>query len=226
MRILGSSDWRIFYGCLILAGISPRSFAGMTVYDLNDVVRLRLEELSFFSVVLALCGLAIRALWNWVAKDFKNWPRLTYGKALALTGLLSLLMLLVLSMISGARELMTPGAWNRQGSAYRLRTEANAEQRRIGMEGLRSAIFAYAREHGGRFPPHDFVPEIPERIWAAPDLQGTRYIYLAGFDTNATTNIIACEPQNFGDLRNVLFGNGEIKQLSGEALKKILRGDR
>jgi hypothetical protein len=198
----------------------------MTVYDLNDVIRLRLEELSFFTVVLLLCALAIRALWNWVAKDFKGWPRLTYGKALALTGLLSLSMLLVLSMISGARELMTPGAWNRQGNAYRLRTEANEEQRRIGMESLRSAIFAYARDHGGKFPPHDFVPEIPERIWAAPDLQGTRYIYFGGFNTNAATNIIACEPQHFGNPRNVLLGNGEIKKFTTKALNGAIHGDQ
>src|SRR5262249_4106450 len=95
---------------LMLLGTAESAWAGMTVYDLNDVARLRLEYISFFTVLLLFCGLGIRFLWNYVAKDFPRWPRLTYGKALCLTGLLSLLMLLVLSMISGARELLTPGA--------------------------------------------------------------------------------------------------------------------
>jgi hypothetical protein len=97
----------------------------MTAYDLNDVARLRLEDISFFALMLLLCAAGIRFLWNHVAKDFAGWPRLTFGKALCLTGLLSLLMLLVLSMISGARELLTPGAWRRQGSSYRLTDPAS-----------------------------------------------------------------------------------------------------
>lgn len=36
---------------LTLAG-APSLRAGMTVYDLNDVVRLRLEDISFFAVLL------------------------------------------------------------------------------------------------------------------------------------------------------------------------------
>jgi hypothetical protein len=34
-----------------------------------------------------------------------------------------LLFLLILTMISGARELMTPGAWEKHGSTYRLKDE-------------------------------------------------------------------------------------------------------
>jgi hypothetical protein len=32
-----------------------------------------------------------------------------------------LLFLLILTMISGARELMTPGAWEKHGSTYELK---------------------------------------------------------------------------------------------------------
>lgn len=200
----------------------PSAFAGMTVYFLNDIVRLRLEELSFFAVVLCLCGWGVKGLWNSLAKDFTSLPRLTYRKAMALTLLLSVLMLLVLSMISGARELMTPGAWNRQGSAYRLNTEANQEQRRISIESLRTAVFSYARDHDGKFPPHDYVPEVPERVWAAPDIEGTRYIYFGGFATNHATRIIACEPKKFGDPRYVLLGSGEIQRHSSAAIMGLM----
>src|SRR5689334_8361939 len=77
-----------------------RAHAGMTVYDLNDVVRLRLEDISFFVVLLLVCGLGVKLLWNSFAKDFQRLPRLTFLRALSLTGLLGLAMLLVLVMIS------------------------------------------------------------------------------------------------------------------------------
>src|SRR5215471_12720972 len=158
--------------------------AGMTVYDLTDVARLRLEDISFFGFLLLLATLGIRLLWNFLAKDFTRLPRLTFLKALSLTGLLSLFMLLVLVMISGARELLTPGAWSRQGSHYRPNDVGNAEQRQQSIEALRSALVQYAHNHDGRFPPHDYITEIPTRSWEAPDSSGTRYIYFAGLTMN------------------------------------------
>ena len=83
--------------------------AGMTVYELTDVVRLRLEDISFFLFLLLMATLGIRFLWNYVAKDILVMPKLSFLKALSLTLLLSLFMLLVLVMIAGARELLTPG---------------------------------------------------------------------------------------------------------------------
>src|SRR5258708_5020817 len=149
---------RLLFGIAVLSAAFPAR-AGMTVYDLNDVVRLRLEDISFFTVLLLLCVFGIRFLWNYVAKDIPRIPRLTYSKALCLTGLLSLLMLLVLSMISGARELLTPGAWRRQGSEYRFSDTANEPLRRQSLEALRSALQSYAQAHSGKFPSHDFVPD-------------------------------------------------------------------
>jgi hypothetical protein len=63
----------------------------------------------------------VKGLWNYLAKDFQKLPRMSYGKALAAVTLWGLLFLLVLSMISGARELMTPGAWEKQGLTYKLK---------------------------------------------------------------------------------------------------------
>ena len=146
----------------------------MTVYDLTDVARLRLEDISFFAFVLLLATLGIRFLWNSLAKDFARLPRLSFLKALSLTGLLSLLMLLILVMISGARELLTPGAWYRQGSHYRPNDVGNREMRRQSMEGLRAALMQYANAHAGRFPPHDYVSEVSTKLWEAPDSSGTR----------------------------------------------------
>lgn len=42
---------------------------------------------------------------------------------MGLVVLWGLLFIVVLAMISGARELMTPGAWEKQGATYRLAGE-------------------------------------------------------------------------------------------------------
>jgi hypothetical protein len=44
----------------------------------------------------------------------------SFGRAVAGVFLWGLLFIIVLTMISGARELMTPGAWEKQGVTYRL----------------------------------------------------------------------------------------------------------
>ena len=199
----------------------------MTVYDLNDVVRLRLEDISFFTVLLLACGLGIRFLWNYLAKDFPGWPKLTFGKALSLTALLSLLMLLVLSMISGARELLTPGAWRRQGSSYRLNDPASEPLRQTSLEGLRAALQVYSQTHGGQYPEHDFVPEIPDKVWQSPDAAGTRYVYFG--HPKSPTSIVACEPISFGDKRFALLGNGQIEKMTTARIREqvgLLMADR
>lgn len=192
------------------------------MYDLNDVVRLRLEDISFFVLLLVLCAFGINLLWNQVAKGFAKLPRINFVRSLCLTGLLSLLMLLVLSMISGARELLTPGAWRRQGSAYRLNDAASEPSRQRSMEFLRGALRSYADQHDGNYPAHDFVPDIPEKIWQAPDSVATRYVYIGGSKRNSTNQVVAYEPPNFGEQRFVLFADGEIKKLSTTEIRRVL----
>ena len=48
-----------------------------------------------------------------------------FRRAIGLVALWGLLFLLVLTMISGARELMTPGAWKKEGFTYKLKDEAD-----------------------------------------------------------------------------------------------------
>jgi len=98
------------------------AYAGMPVpYTLNDVARLRIETISFFLLVLLLSSGAIQILWNSLRKSFTRLPRLSFPKAVALMCLWGLLFLIVLAMIAGGRELMTPGAWEKQGATYRLK---------------------------------------------------------------------------------------------------------
>ena len=79
-----------------------------------------MKAISFFSVVLLVSPLAVRGLWNSMAKEFPRMPRITYLKSLALITIWGLLFLVVLTMIAAAREMMTPGVWQRQGLLYKL----------------------------------------------------------------------------------------------------------
>ena len=211
---VGATGWMLF-------GLIPAAQAGMTTYDLNDVVRLRVEDISFFFALLLVSGLGIRLLWNHVAKGLPILPRMSYVRALCLTALLSLLMLLVLSMISGARELLTPDVWRRQGNAYYVNESAAEPMRRQSIEALRASLNDYARDHAGRFPQHDFISEIPEKIWQSPDRKGTRYIYIGGGSVAGGANLIAYEPAHFGEQRFALFANGEIRTMSSADLRQF-----
>lgn len=87
---------------------------------LSKLAKLRLDAISFFLVCLLASGWAVQLVWNSLAKDFPKLPRISYLRSLGLIWLWGLLFLLVLTMISGARELMTPGAWKKNGLTYQL----------------------------------------------------------------------------------------------------------
>jgi hypothetical protein len=90
------------------------------VTRLSESGAMRLRVVSFFAMAFLLSAAGVRLLWNWLRRDFPFLPRLSYPKAVGLTGLWGLLFILVLTMISGARELMTPAAWVRNGITYRV----------------------------------------------------------------------------------------------------------
>ena len=200
--------------------------AGMTVYGLRDIYRLRLEEISFFLVLLLACAFLLKLLWNYAVKGFSSLPRLKYLQSLCLSVLFGLLTLLILTMISGIREVLTPGAWRHQGTSYRLNDPAQEPARRRSLEHLRVALLDYARTHEGRFPASDFGSEISEKLWEAPDQLGTRYIYSGGLTTNEVGSILVAEPLNFGDQRFVLLVSGELRQLSTTDIEKQLFRER
>lgn len=113
---------RIAAGALVLLmAAGSTAHAGMPSISLSDLAQARFDSISFFLVVLLLLAWLVKGLWNYLAKDFQKLPRMSYGKALAAVTLWGLVFLLVLSMISGARELMTPGAWEKQGLTYKLK---------------------------------------------------------------------------------------------------------
>ena len=111
---------RIVLGGSLLLAWPGEALAGMPMIDLTDVAHLRLRTISFFLLVLLLSAAGIQRIWNALREDFPSLPLISYRRALGLVTLWGLVFLLVLTMISGARELMTPGAWKKEGATYRL----------------------------------------------------------------------------------------------------------
>ena len=109
---------------LLLIAVSGNAHAGMPVITLSDVAALRLSGISFFIALILLAAWCVRYLWNTLRRDFQKLPQLDYRRSLALVLLLGLCFNVVLLMISGTRELMTPGAWEKHGTTYQLKPGA------------------------------------------------------------------------------------------------------
>lgn len=210
--------------------IAPsQAWAGMPSVGLTDVARMRVQTISFFFVVLLACAWGVRKIWNDLRNDFPALPFLSYRGALGLVALWGLLFLLVLTMISGARELMTPGAWRKEGLTYQLNdptpkpTESPLESnRRQQLERLRSALWRFAQSHDGRLPADADASEISEELWQTPDPSGMRYLYVGGQSAGVGDSPLAYEPEIFGDDPYVLLSSGELRRMSPEALREAL----
>jgi hypothetical protein len=223
--------------CWVLVLQVPSVMAGMPaplptdppkVLRVNDSALMRLQTISFFFMGFLLSAGAVWALWNHVQRGFPRLPRLSFGKALAAVFLWALLFIIVLTMISGARELMTPGAWKKQGFTYRLTGAAEplAEltpemRRRQQVERLRTALWHFAATHQGLFPSQAEVWAIPSEFWEVPDSGGMHYGYVPGLSANHAPALLAYEPELEADQRFVLQTNGDILSMRSAELEKI-----
>jgi hypothetical protein len=212
------------------SGLAPAAMAGMpgplpenvvTDLRLNDPAQMRLEAISFFLAVLLFSAVAVWGLWNYLRRDFQALPRLTFGKALAGVVLWGLLFIIVLTMISGARELMTPGAWKKRGFTYRLATAASdttddaaVALRRQHLERLRTALWRYAATHDGRFPPQADGTAVPPELWEVPDSGGLRYLYVANLSASQHETLLLYEPELEPGRRFALLTSGDVVRLT------------
>lgn len=175
---------------LLTLWVAPSAVAGMpaplplepreVVTRLTDDTVGRLQVISFFLLVLLAAAGVVWWLWSVLRTDIPQLPRLSFGGALAGVLLWGLLAVVVLTMISGARELMTPGAWKRNGATYRLADpQPNPEAERIRkLVALRDALKSFSDRHGGRYPNAEEVSQISADLWLAPG--GQRYEYTPG----------------------------------------------
>lgn len=203
--------------------------AGMPSVTLTEIAQMRMEAISFFLVVLLASAWIVQRIWNGLRGDFASpLPYLSYKRALGVIALWGLLFGLILTMISGARELMTPGAWTKQGLTYKLTqppvplaTEPDESERRRALEGLRAALWNYAGTHGGQFPPDRDDPGIPADLWLVPD-RSMRYVYVAGHQANDGDAPIVIEPELFGPDPMALTARGAIRRFTRAELLAAL----
>jgi hypothetical protein len=200
------------------------AFAGMTVITLTDVAAARIDALSFFLVTYLLISWAVKGIWNQLAKSFSTLPVLRYRQALGVVFVTGLLFYVVLTMISGARELLTPGAWEKQGSGYRLRdgevVGLTKEQRREAMGKLKSAIWDYAKTSGGQAPTGPFGGQVPAELWNYGD--GGFYALVPGVKPGGGREVMVYEPSTAGGRRYVLLADGSIEDKAEGDLKREL----
>ncbi|MCK8502664.1 hypothetical protein [Myxococcus fulvus] len=205
----------------LLSALSPAvALAGMPNFLLTELAEQRLEAISFFIAVFLVVSAGVWALWNRLRRDVPRLPRLGYGAALALVFLVGLALQLVLSMIAGGRELMTPGAWEKTGATYQLTqaklpadTELVSQARRQRLEELRTALWAHAQANGGAFPLNDLGTELPAARWKVLGDSGLHFIYVGGQKADAPSAPLAYEPGLFGKERWVLFTDGDIRRM-------------
>lgn len=202
------------------------------VTRLGDSPIARLQAISFFLLVFLLSAATFRAVWNYLQRDFPTLPRLSYGRAVAGVFLWGVLFVLVLTMISGARELMTPGAWRKQGATYKLadgpappvQTESDLTTRRLHLERLRTALWQFAATHAGRFPTPDEMGAIPGELWEVPQAAGLRFLYVAGRSAGYLPDVLVYEPELDSDRRLVLRVNGDIVEMCSTDLRALNLG--
>jgi hypothetical protein len=130
-----------------------------------------------------------------------------------------LLFVIVLAMISGARELMTPGAWQKRGWTYQLAGTSsvspaadNKPERRQALERLRWALWQYAAPHGGQFPSQE-DPGIDPGLWEIPGWPGLEFLYVSGLTAAGQGQLLAFEPELDSDSRWALLSNGMIGEM-------------
>jgi len=164
-----------------------------------------------------------------LASSFPKLPRIAYKQALALMLVSSLFLYVILTMISGARELMTPGAWTKVGFGYRLTTpdydaKPWLENARIkALERLRDALWDYAKANNGQLPPHTEGDHIDRSLWAGVHPQGEKYAYRPAAKPCSGKDIVVYEPESYGKTRFVLTSDGIVTPWDSGKLSEELK---
>lgn len=196
---------------------------------LTDIAQARLEVISFFLFAYFVLSWVYQRLWNSLARDLPRLPRLSYRGAVSALAVCGLFAYVVLTMISGARELLTPGAWARVGAMYEIREPERDPKpwldsaRRESLERVRAALWKYAEEHGDALPASRKEAGFPPGTWRSIDPNGLSLIYLPGAKRDVGHEILVYEPGPFGATRWVLLSDGQIVRMKAEELAERLR---
>lgn len=186
--------------------------AGMTSFSLTEVARVRFQTLSFFIVGYLFMALLVKWLWNYLVISFPRLPRINYRRAIALSLVSGLFLYVILTMISGARELLTPGAWKKEGIAYKLNnkttTNITPELRLANIIDLQKSLITHAQQNNNKFP-SNYIITTPDEI-ACPIPSKGFYLYFPPTENTKPTDILAAEPLTYGNRINTILNNGKI----------------
>jgi hypothetical protein len=201
---------------------------------LTEPGRQRLEVISFFLLVLIGCAWLVQRVWNSMRREFPILPRLSFPRAVGVIVLWGLLFVLVLTMISGARELMTPGAWEKVGLTYRLVPEnppvaAQISARVESIQRLGERLQSWESGRGGA----DGPAALPDEWLRVEGVDGGRYVYVPakqiirddpfGFDSD--DRIWVHESESVGPERLVLLRNGVVQWMPPEEIARRLKAE-
>ena len=192
-----------FFSEVVIAIFLPMTStveAGMSTVTLSKFGADRLIGIStVLFVLLVVVSTLLLVCWNKLVKG-STWPKLSHPKAVGLTFLAGLLSFLVLVMIAGSRELLTPKAWRPKGILYELAPLPSHETgelqpdfsaafdpatlvpeedtpaarlavRRENLTRIRNSLWQYADTHG------DFPVTLPENLQTIPVSGGMKYAY-------------------------------------------------
>lgn len=192
--------------------------------SMTDSAIERFQAISFFLVVVVICSLVFRAIWNSLRNEFPALPLLSFWRSLGLIFLWGVAMIVVLTMISGARELMTPGAWEKKGFTYRVahdaKPESGLEDRLARLAELRTALLRYAALHEGHYP--DELAALNGQALDLPHMPGLRYRYVPALTARDGAKVLVYEPDVERERRLALLADGEIRVCTSAELGKLL----
>ena len=195
------------------------AWAGMPSFYVSDMAKIRLESISFGLVVFIVGTEIFRRLWNsQVVPMFGDKFRLSWIGGFLFTGLLSTLMLLILTLISGTREVMTPAAWEKDGLTHKIQTDLSPRSR---IEGLRDDLLRLGVANGGKLPDNELKLPRPNLLHAGPENRS--FTYLPGQPLGDKSALLVLEGmRSYGEPRLLLFANGDIVE-SADLLRNILQ---
>lgn len=199
---------------------SPLPLDYRYVWDLTGSTRVRLEIISFFLLALVLSATILRWVWNSLHVQFPRLPKVTFVRSLGLIFLWGLLVIVVLTMISGARELMTPGAWEKQGVTYKVSppklappdvSHHSIKERTAALEQLKAKLWAYSETHGSFPATADEI--VPRELWQIPGASELRFIYVPELKGGKKVPFLVYEPNIQPGQRLVLTPDGAIREM-------------
>lgn len=215
---------RVFIGLLALF-YGQSAFAGMPSFSLTEIASFRLSSLSFFLLLYLVACFGIYKLWNLLAKDFKRLPHLPFSRAMLFVFIWGLCFHLVLVMIAGTRELMTPKVWEKAGAVSKLSPDVQQQlfdSRRHKLVLLKQGLWDYATRHDGQFPARDEA-SMDAELWLSADGKHA-FEYVGNLDWSIPSRPLAYEPESYGQQRMVLLTSGHIELLPARNLERFVDG--